>query len=329
MKICKNCNSKIEDDALVCPYCGCVTKKGSKKQSAQQDSQIITSETGNGETPKKRKTWLWVLGWIFVFPVPLSILMLRSQKMNKAVKIVIIAVAWIVYLGLIFTVGRSGDSVKMTDTSITQKTTAETTDNNVVVPEPIRVESIALGEVKTDLIIGETVKVQTTIFPSDAEDKVLTWTSSDEAVARVDESGIVSAVGDGTATVKVTSSNGVAASFDVTVDGSKALMNVKTSERRDDDNNIGDEWDYDIEINGERASNTIAVGVGDTLSFSAKITESDENPDVGTGSTSHTVTEEDLTNGFEVSFDVYVMENGDRNRGKSAHFIVTYTFSPN
>lgn len=26
MKICRNCNKFIEDDALVCPYCGCVSR---------------------------------------------------------------------------------------------------------------------------------------------------------------------------------------------------------------------------------------------------------------------------------------------------------------
>ena len=47
--------------------------------------------------PRQRKTWLWVLGWIFIFPVPLTILMLRNKKMKPALKYGIIAVAWIAY----------------------------------------------------------------------------------------------------------------------------------------------------------------------------------------------------------------------------------------
>ena len=199
---------------------------------------------------------------------------------------------------------------------------------HVTVPEPIRIESIEIGDVKTDLVIGETIQVEPTITPENAEDTVLKWTSSDEAVATVDNSGIVSAVGDGAATITATSSNDIEASFDVNVDGSKKLINVNVKHKRDDDNNIGDEWSYDIEINGERASNTMGIGVGDTILFSAKITESDDNPDVGAASDSYTVTEDDLINGFEVSMDVYVTENGGRNSGQSAHFIVTYTFAP-
>lgn len=50
--------------------------------------------------PKKRKTWLWVLGWLFIFPLPLTILLLRKKDMNKIVKYIIIAVAWLVYFGI-------------------------------------------------------------------------------------------------------------------------------------------------------------------------------------------------------------------------------------
>ncbi len=199
---------------------------------------------------------------------------------------------------------------------------------HVTVPEPIRIESIEIGDVKTDLVIGETIQVEPTITPENAEDTVLKWTSSDEAVATVDNSGTVSAVGGGAATITATSSNDIEASFDVNVDGSKKLVDVNIKHKRDDDNNIGNEWSYDIEINGERTSNTMGIGVGDTILFSAEITESDDNPDVGTASDSHTVTEDDLVNGFEVSMDVYVTENGGRNSGQSAHFIVTYTFAP-
>ena len=85
MKICKKCNSKIEDDALVCPYCGCVTKKGSRKRDSQPDQQVTRNIVENNieSQPKKRKTWLWVLGWIFALPVPLTILLLRNKKLKN------------------------------------------------------------------------------------------------------------------------------------------------------------------------------------------------------------------------------------------------------
>lgn len=48
--------------------------------------------------PKKRKTWLWVLGWICIFPVPLTIIMLNKEDMSKKARYGIIAAGWILYL---------------------------------------------------------------------------------------------------------------------------------------------------------------------------------------------------------------------------------------
>lgn len=48
--------------------------------------------------PKRRKTWLWVLGWICIFPVPLTIIMLDKKGMNKKARYGIIAAGWILYL---------------------------------------------------------------------------------------------------------------------------------------------------------------------------------------------------------------------------------------
>lgn len=50
------------------------------------------------EPPKKRKTWLWVLGWICIFPVPLTIIMLNKEDMSKKARYGIIAAGWILYL---------------------------------------------------------------------------------------------------------------------------------------------------------------------------------------------------------------------------------------
>ena len=81
-------------------------------------------------------------------------------------------------------------------------------------------------------------------------------------------------------------------------------------------------------INGERAKGEMEVAVGDNISFSARMEEEDTKPDIGSESASHTVTKEDIMNGFSTSLEVVVTENGGRNKGKSAHFVVTYKFVP-
>lgn len=54
--------------------------------------------TGNKKSGKN--TWLWVLGWIFIFPLPLTILLLRNKEMKPLLKYGLIALAWLVYFGI-------------------------------------------------------------------------------------------------------------------------------------------------------------------------------------------------------------------------------------
>ena len=75
---------------------------------------------------KKRKTWLWVLGWICIFPVPLTIIMLRKKDMKPAVRYGIIAAAWLVYLAI----GASGNGDK------TQNKVRDTSSETVGTQEP-------------------------------------------------------------------------------------------------------------------------------------------------------------------------------------------------
>ena len=148
--VCPNCGASLQVDAdqknLTCSCCGnglsvddeakhvqydnaeetgYQFEKG--RQRAQAEATRVQQQTFNmnfGKPPKKRKTWLWVLGWIFIFPVPLTILMLRNQKLSKPVKIGIIVAAWIVYLIIGLAGGGSGDN-KDSSNANTETTTIE------------------------------------------------------------------------------------------------------------------------------------------------------------------------------------------------------------
>ncbi|MDE6337634.1 MAG: Ig-like domain-containing protein, partial [Muribaculaceae bacterium] len=65
---------------------------------------------------------------------------------------------------------------------------------------------------------GESATLTATVEPGEATDKMLTWASSDEAVATVSAGGEVAAVKAGEATITVTSSNGKSATCKVTVE---------------------------------------------------------------------------------------------------------------
>lgn len=80
---------------------GYMFEKGRQRAQAEYNTQqLYQSSTINFQQPvqpKKNMTWLWVLGWIFLFPVPLTILMLRNKELEAKVRYIIIAVAWVVY----------------------------------------------------------------------------------------------------------------------------------------------------------------------------------------------------------------------------------------
>ena len=71
---------------------------------------------------------------------------------------------------------------------------------NEATPTPVPVASIELNKTALTLEVGKNETLTATVKPDNAEDKTVTWTSSDETVATV-ENGKVTAVKAGTATI--------------------------------------------------------------------------------------------------------------------------------
>jgi len=76
--------------------------------------------------------------------------------------------------------------------------------------------SVALEPIAL-LARGESVKAETTVLPESATNQVCTFASGDETVFTVDENGLVTAVGPGTATLTATTHNGLTAQIEVQV----------------------------------------------------------------------------------------------------------------
>ena len=75
-------------------------------------------------------------------------------------------------------------------------------------PEAILASSIELNVTTAGLNEGATLQLTATVLPEDATEKSVSWTSSDESVATVDDNGLVTMQGDGTATITVTTTDG-------------------------------------------------------------------------------------------------------------------------
>jgi len=262
--------------------------------------------------------------WIIILPIMIVIKLYKSGKISKKAAVIIgiaLGTTWLLVVG-----GSAGassvDNVKKQPESrnVTETTATET--------PVVEVSAVSLNAEKSEIILGETMKLEGVVLPRNANDQSLTYSSSDESILSVSTDGVICGVSGGTAIITATSRNGLCSSVTLNVDASKTIDKLVVRSHRTNDVNIGNEWSYSYEINGERVtSGDYTLSVGDSLTFKAIIIESDDNPDVGSNSKTHIITEDDLINGFSESFEVYVTENGGRNSGQSAIYHVTFEFS--
>jgi len=72
----------------------------------------------------------------------------------------------------------------------------------------VLVGSVSLDKTSLSLIVGDEHTLTATVTPDNANDKTLKWTSSEESIATVDESGNVKAKSKGTAVIKAEAQDG-------------------------------------------------------------------------------------------------------------------------
>lgn len=95
-------------------------------------------------------------------------------------------------------------------------------ENTVTIP----VESITLDQTNVSLKLGNQLSLRAEISPENADDKKITWSSDDSSIATVNQSGTVTSVGEGTATITATASNGLTASCEIQV--FDEIINIST-----------------------------------------------------------------------------------------------------
>ena len=83
--------------------------------------------------------------------------------------------------------------------------------------EMILAESVEVTTDKTELIVGETTQCVAVVSPDNVLNNKVIWTSDHENVATVDERGLVKAIGEGTAQIAATTTDGTQLSGSVTI----------------------------------------------------------------------------------------------------------------
>ena len=112
---CPNCGVKVGDTGKECPRCGtryfspaCPNCGYNALRPEGEDDAVST-----GQAPFSKSGCnliLWIIGWLLLFPVPLTILILRKRNLPNWAKVCIIIAAWLVFLVLILTAQSESDT---------------------------------------------------------------------------------------------------------------------------------------------------------------------------------------------------------------------------
>ncbi len=136
----------------------------------------------------------------------------------------------------------------------------------VVVTQPVK--SITLSADKKILEVGETVVLKTSVSPSNAKNKAVTYTSSDKNIATVSSTGKVTALKAGKVTIKATAKDGSKKVGQITIEVRASLKDVTWNEAT-------------AKITRIEAGQSVNLGVNITPGYaqieSVKYTSSDES----------------------------------------------------
>lgn len=100
--------------------------------------------------------------------------------------------------------------------------TTTTSQKTYSTPKSVYATSVEVSNMPSTIKIGESVKLNASAYPSNAEDNTILWESSDTSVAIVDSNGNLATVGIGTVTISAKTSRGTTSEYDLTVEAIEA-----------------------------------------------------------------------------------------------------------
>lgn len=199
--------------------------------------------------------------------------------------------------------------------------------------EPTLVTKI---EISTDLndankfFIGDKFSISASVVPENATDKTLIYSSKDEAVAKVSNKGVVTAVGVGSTEIVVSSPDGITKTVPVKVSQAPQKFKITWSTSLASNDHVGNSWSYEFKINGEsfRSGSTIVLDPKSSLTIEYRVEEADTYPDIGTYYEKISYSDELCKNGYSISTKVSVKENRGRYSGNYAKWSLTVSITP-
>jgi len=175
---CENCGAEVH--GTTCEYCKSQISKEPHSINITNNyfntadkTSVSTQENMHEKTPtkqnSKKKIWLWILGWLFIFPLPLTILLVRKKDIQPTVKYGLIAFIWI----FVFAIGFLGENNNKTYSKLPDiiETTATTQEKEQKKNKEHTKKEDSSKEPKTNSTTNNSTKTNVeTVY---AEDKVV------------------------------------------------------------------------------------------------------------------------------------------------------------
>lgn len=242
-RICPKCHTQYYSNA--CPTCGFVPNNS----PANHTGQPVRSVQPVQPVKPKRKTWLWVLGWIFIFPLPLTLILVKKQNINKGLKLGIIIAAWVVYaIFAIIGMASNGNEPESTNQIKSKETTAAT---EVTTVKATQKETAAPTE-------AESTKTEPTEPPSEKP-----ATPPTEASTPIEFINYTDHVDAGaTATVKIKGAPNTEYSIEVYYDSTESKAEGLKPKTSDDNGFVS--WEWKVGTNTSKGEHSITVSGGGT-----------------------------------------------------------------
>jgi hypothetical protein len=160
----------------------------------------------------------------------------------------------------------------------------------------VAAESIKLNKQSVTLAVGDTTQIAYDILPANTTDVSVSWDSSDKSVATINTSCTITAVSAGTATIKVTASNGKSDTCSVTVKAVSAGKSASTASK----SGTSTKTTSSTAVPKAAASATNAAGITDYASYGFSHGVSVTNTQVLTENWDFDTMVSDVTKGIEL-----------------------------
>lgn len=135
-------------------------------------------------------------------------------------------------------------------------------------------DTVALSSEKLELYIGESVALTAELFPQEASEEVVSWKTSDESVATVDEHGFLEAVkaGEAVITACLASNSAVQDICQITVkEKEDTKKDTKKNNKKDTEKEMTVQSDEKTSTDAEKAAEIKATGVVETSDDSVEL----------------------------------------------------------